>query len=433
MSTPGPTPLDENTIANFEAISDKNNQFKIVLKNKNNSLFISCRMNENIINHIYEKSFSMEQIQQNKYFYQFDTISEIIKEIILKNNTKKPLIKEGENEISLIIYLSTSKIKDVIFSIPEKKKNSDDKIEELYQIIFDMKKEINELKEENKKIKDEIQELKNNKKEKKEEQKDETTTNNNLPIISNNFKISSNPQIIELGKSTWGKITMDPSPKNNEYKNKIWYIDYYDSWTTVQFYDNLDYLKSKNYSEFQIPIKGFGTYWTIFKNYLYYSISQDGNKIGKLNLTTNKFECEKTLNDIIGGMNQWGGYNDITFVSNPESIYLIYQSNTINKLVIKQIDPDSLNIIKSWETDAKEKKQYGAFFMIGNTIFAIKSYSESPTKIIYKYDLIKERGFNINIDFANIGGYDTSLHYCYQTKQLWTINSGKFYIYDVTL
>jgi hypothetical protein len=89
MSTPGPTPLDENTIANFEAISDKNNQFKIVLKNQNNSLLISCKMNETIINHIYEKSFSMEQIQQNKYFYQFDTISEIINEIILKNNTKK--------------------------------------------------------------------------------------------------------------------------------------------------------------------------------------------------------------------------------------------------------------------------------------------------------------------------------------------------------
>ena len=139
------------------------------------------------------------------------------------------------------------------------------------------------------------------------------------------------------------------------------------------------------------------------------------------------------MNDIIGGMNQWGGYDDITFVSNPESIYVIYQSKTINKLVIKQIDPDSLNIIKSWETDAKSKNLYGAFFMIGNTIFAINYYKESPTKIIYKYDLIKERGFNINIDFANIGGYDTSLHYCYQTKQLWTINNGKFYIYDVTL
>jgi len=296
-----------------------------------------------------------------------------------------------------------------------------------------MKKEINELKEENKKIKNEIEELKNNQKDKKEEKKDKTI--NTLPIISSNFKISSNPQIIELGKNTYGKVTMDPSPINKEYQNKIWYINHFNSWITIQFYDNLENLKSKNYNEFQVPIKGYGTYWTIFKNNLYYSTSTDGNKIVKLNLSTNKIECEKTFNDVIGNnsMNQWGGYNDITFISNPESIYLIYQSNTINKLVIKEIDPNSLNITKSWETDAKEKNKYGAFFMIGNTLFAIDNYGKSPSKIIYKYDLINQRGFNINIDFANIGGYDTSLHYCYPTKQLWTINNSKFYLYDVTL
>ena len=433
MSCPSPTPICENTIENFEAVSDKNNKFQIVLKNKSNSLIISCQMNDTLINHYYEKCFSMEEIQKNKYFYQFDTITEIINEILLKNETKKPLIKEGDNEISLIIYLSTSKIKDAVFLIPEKKKNSEDKIEELYQIIFDMKKEINELKEENKKIKNEIQELKNNQKEKKEEKKDKTI--NNIPIISSNFKISSNPQIIELGKHKYGKVTMDPYTINKEYQNKIWYIDDYGPWNTIQIYDNLENLKSKNYNEFQVPINGYGTNWTIFKNNLYYSTSTNGNKIGKLNISTNKIECEKTFNDVIGNnsMNQWGGYNDITFISNPESIYLIYQSNTINKLVIKEIEPNSLKITKSWETDAKEKKKYGAFFMIGNTLFAIDNYSKSPTKIIYKYDLINQRGFNINIDFANIGGYDTSLHYCYPTKQLWTINNSKFYLYDVTL
>ena len=37
MSCPCPTPISENTIENFEAVSDKNNKFQIVLKNKNNS------------------------------------------------------------------------------------------------------------------------------------------------------------------------------------------------------------------------------------------------------------------------------------------------------------------------------------------------------------------------------------------------------------
>ncbi len=238
-----------------------------------------------------------------------------------------------------------------------------------------------------------------------------------------------------MGKSRYGKVTMDPSPINKDYKNKIWYIDNYEYWKKIQFFENLEDLKSKNYNEFEIPIKGYGTYWTIFKNCLYFQISTDGNKIGKLNLETNKIESEKIFNDIKGNnsTNQWGGLNDIIFISNPESLYIIYQSNTVNKMVIKKIDPDSLNIIQNWETDCEKKAEFGAIFMIGNTLFATKSYSESPTKIIYKYDLMNGRGFNVNIDFANIGGYDTSLHYCYQTNQLWTINNGKFYIYDVSL
>ena len=71
--------------------------------------------------------------------------------------------------------------------------------------------------------------------------------------------------------------------------------------------------------------------------------------------------------------------------------------------------------------------------MIGKTLFGIENYSSSPTKIIYKYDLDKKIDYNVNINFQNIGGYDTSLHYCYKAKQLWTVNYGKFYSYDIEL
>ena len=71
--------------------------------------------------------------------------------------------------------------------------------------------------------------------------------------------------------------------------------------------------------------------------------------------------------------------------------------------------------------------------MIGKTLFGIDKYNSSPTNIIYKYDLEKKIGNNTNINFQNVGGYDSSLHYCYPTKQLWTINNGKFYSYDLDL
>ena len=182
-----------------------------------------------------------------------------------------------------------------------------------------------------------------------------------------------------------------------------------------------------------MPINGCGTYWIVFKNCLYYCADTSGIKIVKINLNTMKKEVEKDLNDNAGVITQWGGYNFIIFISNPQSLYIIYQSKNNNKLVIRELNPDSLNINVSWETDAQTMNKYGSLFMIGKILFCAESYSSSPTKIIYKYDLDKKISYISNLNFQNIGGYDTSLHYCYATNQLWTINKGKFYSYDVDL
>ena len=255
----------------------------------------------------------------------------------------------------------------------------------------------------------------------------------NLPKITDKFNISQNPLIVNPNNNyTQQKVTMDPYPmKENE--KKIYHIIGYSNWNSIRIYNDFESFKNQNYNELKLSIKGCGSNWTIFKNNLYCCTDTNGKKIFKINLKTNKMETEKEINDNNGDAGQWGGYNTVIFISNPQSIYIIYQSNNGNKLVIRELNPDSLEIIKSWETDAKTKSSYGALFMIGKILFGIDKYSASPTKIIYKYDLDKKQSNNINMNFQNIGGYDTSLHYCYNTGQLWTINNGKFYSYDVQL
>ena len=239
--------------------------------------------------------------------------------------------------------------------------------------------------------------------------------------------------IISPNNSTFGqKVTMDPCPTMKNEK-KIYHIIGCSNWNSIRIYNNFESFKNQNYDELRLPINGYGTYWTIFKNCLYYCIDTSGIKIVKMNLNTLKKEAEKDLNDNASINSQWGGHNYIIFISNPQSLYIIYQSKNNNKLVIRELNENSLDIKESWETDAKEKSQYGALFMIGKILFGIDKYDSSPTKIIYKYDLDKKISYNTNINFQNIGGYDTSLHYCYTTKQLWTINRGKFYSYDVDL
>ena len=120
--------------------------------------------------------------------------------------------------------------------------------------INELKEENKKIKEENKKIKEEVEELKNNKK------KEEEMNKINLPVVTNNFKISSNPKVIEIGRDKYAKCTMDPFINNEEHKNKILFINHYNGWANIQFYDNLESVKSKNYNEFKIPITGYGTY-----------------------------------------------------------------------------------------------------------------------------------------------------------------------------
>ena len=97
----------------------------------------------------------MQEIQKNKYFLQFDTIDEILNELILKSQTKAPIFDKANNNIILKIFLLSSKFKDIEFILKEKTKNNDDKFKELYDIVFELKKENSELKKEINNLKNE--------------------------------------------------------------------------------------------------------------------------------------------------------------------------------------------------------------------------------------------------------------------------------------
>ena len=132
-------------------------------------------MNDSLINHCYEKKISIEEIQKNKYFLQFDTIEEILNELILKMRMTKPTLSAGKNKINLIISLSSSKFKDINLDLEEKIKNNDDKFQEIYEIVSQVKEENIKLKEEVEILKEEIKILKEFKEriEQKEKEKEE--------------------------------------------------------------------------------------------------------------------------------------------------------------------------------------------------------------------------------------------------------------------
>ena len=131
-----------NKQKNIELFSDKSHKFKISFINEVTSLKISC-VYENELRGIntYISDFKLEKIKENKFFYFYESIDEILSDIfkIIDEKFKELSLLEETNKLILIIPLPTLKAKEIIFQISEVEKNDSQKIKELYNIILDLK------------------------------------------------------------------------------------------------------------------------------------------------------------------------------------------------------------------------------------------------------------------------------------------------------
>ena len=132
----------------FKLKSNKGNKFLFIFKNiKSTSLLINSIFDDGVVKTFFEKEFTLDKIKENKAFLSYDTIDEILEELFpLIDEGKIHLFEEEGNKIKIIFDLPFKKYKEMIFIISEKKKSSDEKIEELYQVIIAQNKEINYLK-----------------------------------------------------------------------------------------------------------------------------------------------------------------------------------------------------------------------------------------------------------------------------------------------
>ena len=138
----------------FAISSDKNNSFNLIFQNRKSTIYISASFQSEIKKIEYEKNYNLEELKTNKYLSLFDTISETYEEIISIIKQKKSEIKliEKENQIEINIPLLGARIKEINFILNEKEKNDKDKINELYDIISNLKQENKQLKENQKKL-----------------------------------------------------------------------------------------------------------------------------------------------------------------------------------------------------------------------------------------------------------------------------------------
>ena len=133
----------------IEITSNKNHLYKIILINEGYNLFIKATFVDSIQTLNYEERYSLESIKKNPFFGYFESIGEILKELIALIDDKKLTIVEENKEINLIFHLPIIKIKEIKFVVKEKEKNDKDRINELFNIVANLKKENQLLKDEN--------------------------------------------------------------------------------------------------------------------------------------------------------------------------------------------------------------------------------------------------------------------------------------------
>ena len=178
----------------FTISSDKNNSFNLIFQNRKSTIYISASFQSEIKKIEYEKNYNLEELKTNKYLSLFDTISETYEEIISIIKQRKSEIKliEKENQIEINIPLLGARIKEINFILNEKEKNDKDKINELYDIISDLKQENKQLKENQKKLEEKINIILNEikplkefkeKMDKKEKEKNENKKIRNLDSL----------------------------------------------------------------------------------------------------------------------------------------------------------------------------------------------------------------------------------------------------------
>ena len=158
----------ENLSITFNAFTSNNKKYEININIENEEMIIKTEFkNENdLFSNYYFGNYSFSILKNNKIFSLFDNLTEIIElisNLILENNKndRNAIIIEETNEIILFIPMNFGKYKEIIFNLPEKTKDSSEKLTILLDEYKKIKQKNDDLEIENKKLKEEL-ENKNN-------------------------------------------------------------------------------------------------------------------------------------------------------------------------------------------------------------------------------------------------------------------------------
>ncbi|KAM4640941.1 myocilin isoform 2-T2 [Discoglossus pictus] len=129
----------------------------------------------------------------------------------------------------------------------------------------------------------------------------------------------------------------------------------------------------------------------------------------------------------------WGGYTDIDLAVDEMGMWAIYSTeNAKGSISISKLDPKTLDVMQSWETQIRKMSVANAFMMCG-TLYTVGSYSSPNTTVNFAFNTQTGVQRPISIPFQNQYGYASMIDYNPAEKKIYGWDNYNMVTYDVRL
>uniref|UniRef100_A0A3P8RJV6 Myocilin n=1 Tax=Amphiprion percula TaxID=161767 RepID=A0A3P8RJV6_AMPPE len=236
----------------------------------------------------------------------------------------------------------------------------------------------------------------------------------------------------------YGVWLQDPEPQGPYYTNKtVWRVDAVGKDVRQLFvYEDMDqFTKGFPMKVLVLPEPVESTGATLYQGSFYYQLRRSRTLV-RYDLASESVASRIDLpNAGFRGQHpySWGGYTDIDLAVDEQGLWAIYStSKAKGAIVISQLDPKSLEVKKSWETNIRKNTVANAFMVCGR-LYTVASYTAPNTTINYVFDTATGVGQAVSVPFKNKYRYNSMVDYNHAQRKLFAWDNYHMVTYDVRL
>ncbi|XP_029005122.1 myocilin [Betta splendens] len=235
----------------------------------------------------------------------------------------------------------------------------------------------------------------------------------------------------------YGVWMQDPEAVSPYGSDMIWRIDTIGTEVRQLFgYDDMEQL-SKGFPSkvLLLPEAVESTGATMYRGSLYYQRRRSRTLI-RYDLSSESIAARRDLPHA-GFHGQypysWGGYTDVDLSVDEQGLWAVYStSKAKGAIVISKLDPHSLEVKRSWETNFRKSSVANSFIICGR-MYTLSSYAAANATLNYMYDTATSQGKTIAIPFKNKYSYNCMVDYNLAQRKLFAWDNYHLVSYDLRL